>query len=229
MAEADLTAARAKIEILTPFAVRLPSSGLATGRRVARFMHVTAGYDRAAPVLADLSFEIVGPERVALTGPNGAGKSTILAVLTGALAPWDGRAAVDVPFALLDQEVGLLDPADTIRDNFRRLNPQDDENACRAALARFMFRAEAALQVVDTLSGGEKLRAGLACVLGGARPPQLILLDEPTNHLDVDAVETVEAGLSAYDGALLVVSHDERFLANIGISRRLALPFRHTP
>jgi ATPase subunit of ABC transporter with duplicated ATPase domains len=126
-------------------------------------------------------------------------------------------------FAMLDQRVSLLDPSTSIRDNFRRLNPQADENACRASLARFMFRADAALQIMSSLSSGQSLRAGLACVLGGATPPSLLILDEPTNHLDVDSIEAVEAGLRAYDGALLVVSHDEAFLEAIGISRRLEL------
>jgi ATPase subunit of ABC transporter with duplicated ATPase domains len=67
------------------------------------------------------------------------------------------------------------------------------------------------------------LRAGLACVLGGPAPPQLLILDEPTNHLDLDAIASVEAGLRAYDGDLLVVSHDEVFLSNVGIDRRLHL------
>ncbi len=67
------------------------------------------------------------------------------------------------------------------------------------------------------------MRAGLACVLGGPAPPQLLVLDEPTNHLDFDAVSSVEAGLRAYDGALLMVSHDEVFLSNVGIDRRLHL------
>ena len=61
-----------------------------------------------------------------------------------------------------------------------------DENACRAALARFMFRADAALRIVSTLSGGQMLRAGLASVLGGRKPPSLLILDEPTNHLDTE-------------------------------------------
>jgi ATPase subunit of ABC transporter with duplicated ATPase domains len=88
-----------------------------------------------------------------------------------------------------------------------------------------MFRADAALQALSTLSGGQLLRAGLACVLGSA-PPSLLVLDEPTNHLDIDSIAAVEAGLRAYDGALLVVSHDETFLENVGISRRLELPSR---
>jgi ATPase subunit of ABC transporter with duplicated ATPase domains len=117
----------------------------------------------------------------------------------------------------------VLDPSLSIRDNFRRINTGSDENACRAALARFMFRADAALQTVGRLSGGQMLRAGLACVLGGNRPPPLLILDEPTNHLDIDSIEAVEAGLRAYDGALIVVSHDEAFLQSIGVSRRLDL------
>src|SRR5690606_34795912 len=110
-----------------------------------------------------------------------------------------------------------------IVENFMRLNPGASDNACRAALAGFLFRADAALQTVGALSGGQMLRAGLACVLGGPRPPQLLILDEPTNHLDLDSIEAIEAGLTAYDGALLVVSHDESFLANIGMDRRLDL------
>jgi ATPase subunit of ABC transporter with duplicated ATPase domains len=89
-----------------------------------------------------------------------------------------------------------------------------------------MFRADAALQIVSSLSGGQLLRAGLACVLGGAVAPSLLILDEPTNHLDIDSIAAVEAGLRAYDGALLVVSHDEVFLNNIGIERRLELSAR---
>jgi ATPase subunit of ABC transporter with duplicated ATPase domains len=164
---------------------------------------------------------LTGPERVAVTGPNGSGKTTLLALITGKLKPWTGTVRVTDSFALLDQQVSLLDPSLSIRDNFRRLNPQSDENSCRAALARFMFRADAALQVVSTLSGGQMLRAGLACVLGGAVPPDLLILDEPTNHLDIDSIEAVEAGLRAYDGALLVVSHDEAVLEAIGMTRRI--------
>lgn len=67
------------------------------------------------------------------------------------------------------------------------------------------------------------LRAGLACALGGSDPPSLLILDEPTNHLDIDSIEAVEAGLLSYDGALVVVSHDETFLANIGIGTRVEL------
>ena len=141
--------------------------------------------------------------------PNGSGKSTFLKVLTASVAPWSGSAEIAVPFAVLDQRASLLDANATVAANFRRRNPAADENAARAALARFMFRAEAADQVVGTLSGGQLLRAALACVLGGPRPPQLLILDEPTNHLDLSSIEEVEAGLQGYDGAVIVVSHDE--------------------
>ncbi|WP_434729933.1 ABC-F family ATP-binding cassette domain-containing protein [Rhizobium binae] len=221
-AQEDAKAAREKIEILQPLSVRLPPTGLAANKTVLKMEGVTAGYRPDDPVIGDLSFAVTGPERIAVTGPNGSGKTTLLSLLTGELRPWAGTVAVMTGFAMLDQKVSLLDPSGSIRDNFRRINPQADENTCRAALARFVFRADAALQVVSTLSGGQLLRAGLACVLGSA-PPPLLILDEPTNHLDIDSISAVEAGLRAYDGALIVVSHDERFLENIGIERRLEL------
>ncbi|MBN9525624.1 MAG: ABC-F family ATP-binding cassette domain-containing protein [Alphaproteobacteria bacterium] len=220
-AQSGLAEARARIEILQMLSVVLPSTGLGAGRRVLRLDRVAAGYDR--PLIHDLSFAMTGPERVAVVGPNGAGKTTLLRLIAGQMQPLAGTVAVMVEAALLDQRVGLLDPARSILENFARLNPDASDNACRAALAGFLFRADAALQRVGSLSGGQMLRAGLACVLGGARPPPLLILDEPTNHLDVEAIEAIEAGLAAYDGALLVVSHDETFLTNIGIVRRLDL------
>ena len=218
----EAKAAREKIEILQPLSVNLPPTGLPASKVVLKMEAVTAGYRPGDAVIRDLSFDVTGPERIALTGRNGSGKTTLLALVTGALKPWAGTVAVMTGFAMLDQKVSLLDPSASIRDNFRRINPLSDENTCRAALARFMFRADAALQTVSTLSGGQLLRAGLACTLGAA-PPPLLILDEPTNHLDIDSISAVEAGLSAYDGALLVVSHDERFLESIGIERRLEL------
>lgn len=216
-------AARDRVEVLQPFSVTIAPSGLAANRTVLEMDGVTAGYAPGVPVLRDLSLTISGPERIAVTGPNGSGKTTLLGLITGTLTPWSGTVRVPVDVAMLDQRVSLLDPDRSIRDNYARINGTTDENACRAALARFMFRADAALQIVSTLSGGQMLRAGLACVLGGTRPPSLLILDEPTNHLDIESIEAVEAGLRAYDGALLVVSHDAPFLEAIGITRQVAL------
>ena len=225
-AEAQVAAetAQARIEVLQPLSVTLASTGLPEGRTVLDVSAASAGYSFDAPVFAGLSFTVTGPERIAICGANGSGKTTLLHVIAGRLPTLSGKVNVKVPFAMLDQQVELLDGAASILANFRRLNPGTDDNACRAALARFMFRADAALQTVCDLSGGQRLLAGLACVLGGSAPPPLLILDEPTNHLDIDAIEAVEAGLRAYDGALLVVSHDAAFLDAIGISRRITLP-----
>jgi len=215
--------ARSQVEILQPLSMRLEPTGLPAGKMLVEVDHLTGGPDATDPVIRDLSFTLVGPERVAVTGRNGSGKTSLLRLLTGDLAALSGRAEIHGTVAVLDQHMDLLDPAATIRDNFLRLNLEADENACRSALARFRFRADAALRTVATLSGGETLRAGLAIVLGGPHPPQLLMLDEPTNHLDLRGIEALEAGLSAYDGALLVISHDTVFLEAIGVTRRIAL------
>ncbi len=220
---ATAATARARIEILQQLSLVLPPTGLAANRTVLALDKVTAGYEIDRPILRDLSFAMVGPERVALAGPNGSGKTTLVKLIAGQMQPALGSVSVGVDFALLDQRVSILDPERSILDNFMRLNPDSSENACRSTLAGFLFRADAALQIAGTLSGGQMLRAGLACVLGGPRPPQLLILDEPTNHLDIDSIQAIESGLAAYDGALLLVSHDARLIANLGVSRRLDL------
>lgn len=219
-----LAAARERVEIMQSITVSLPPTGLPAGKTVLSLDHVRVGYLPNTPVIEDLSLTILGPQRVSIVGPNGSGKTTLLNLLTGALEPWSGEVRVFVKTVMLDQRAAVLEGTQSIRENFLRMNPGTTENACRAALARFAFRADAALQTAATLSGGQRLRAALACVLGGPQPPQLLILDEPTNHLDIDSIKAIETGLRSYDGALLVVSHDTRFLEGLRPDRQLALP-----
>jgi ATPase subunit of ABC transporter with duplicated ATPase domains len=202
--------------------VTLTPTGLPSGRTVLEAIGLSGGPD-GREIIRGLDFKMTGPERAAITGPNGSGKTTLLRLVTGALTPTAGTARITPKHAMLDQQVSLLDPKLSIRDNFRAINPAATENDCRAALARMMFRADAALQVVGSLSGGETLRAALAATIGSDTPPELLILDEPTNHLDIHAIAAVEAGLRSYDGALLVVSHDREFLEAIGVTREVVL------
>ncbi|MCK5911530.1 MAG: ABC-F family ATP-binding cassette domain-containing protein [Caulobacter sp.] len=222
-AEEARAAAETRVERARLLGFDLPSSGLPDGRVVLAFEAVGFAWPDGRPVLEDLSFRITGPERLAVLGSNGAGKTTLIRLATGQLAPTAGEVRLQVPFALLDQRAAVLDDGQTILENFRRLNPGASINDAHAALARFLFRNAAALQRARTLSGGERLRAALACVLCAATPPQLLILDEPTNHLDLESVRAVEAALAGYDGALLVVSHDADFLEAIGVERRIRL------
>jgi ATPase subunit of ABC transporter with duplicated ATPase domains len=176
-------------------------------------------------LFADLSLRLVGSERVALVGVNGSGKTTLLRLIQGELQPSAGTIRVGVErVGFLDQRAALPWPERTVLENFRGFNPDLSETVCRLTLARFLFRTDDVHRRAGTLSGGERLRAALACVLTGVNPPQLLILDEPTNHLDLDSLANLEAALRSYTGALLVVSHDNTFLDAIGVTRRIELP-----
>lgn len=222
-AAAGLAGAQGKVERLRKLGFELPASGLAPSKTVLAFEDVGFDYAGGPTILQDLSLRIVGPERVAVSGPNGTGKTTLIRLAVGELEPTAGRITRGVAAAFLDQQTAMLRPGETLVEAFRRLNPQASENAARAALARFLFRNVAADKQVASLSGGERLRAALACTLMAAQPPQLLILDEPTNHLDLDSIEAVEGAVSGYDGALLVVSHDRDFLEAIGVERAIQL------
>jgi ATPase subunit of ABC transporter with duplicated ATPase domains len=187
---------------------------------------VNHAFEKGLPLWAEpLAFTLRGGERLALLGANGSGKSALLRMILGRLAPDTGRMVLGTErIGFLDQDAGGLDPGKSVLENLREwARPGIPEHELRIRLGRFRFRDQDAFKPVSVLSGGERMRARLACMLAGDNSPDLLLLDEPTNNLDFEAIEALESALEAFPGALLVVSHDGDFLANIRIGRTLEL------
>lgn len=203
----------------------LPATDVPAGRTVlaARGLQIARG-TRKLFVDNGIDLDIRGPERIALTGPNGAGKSTLLQLISGDLAPDRGEVQrASGRIAYLSQRLDLLDPGRTVAANLAAFAPSLTHTRRRHLLAQFLFREDHFSLPVTELSGGERLRATLVCVLSAEPAPQLLLLDEPTNNLDLVSVGQLESALNAYRGAFVVVSHDESFLDVIRVGRRLEL------
>ncbi|MBA2710941.1 MAG: ABC-F family ATP-binding cassette domain-containing protein [Tatlockia sp.] len=226
-AEEKLAQAKSKMEITYIIDVSLPKTQVAKDKILINLEDVSYSYAKEAPpIINNFSCKIVGPERVSLLGTNGSGKTTLVKLIQGKLQPDKGLIERGTTYInYLDQHAEALDPESSILDNFVRLNPGISDNDARHNLARFLFRNVSATKLVKYLSGGEKLRALLACILMSEHPPQLLILDEPTNHLDFDSITSIETALSQYQGGLIVISHDQVFLENIGVTKAITSPF----
>ncbi|ALK98343.1 hypothetical protein AB595_07140 [Massilia sp. WF1] len=161
-----------------------------------------------------------GAARIAIRGPNGCGKSTLLRVIAGEIAPVAGRCRT-LPSVLLDQHLAMLEPDRSLRDQLGAVATGIDEGRLRQYLALAGLKPDRVLRPSGSLSGGERMRGALLCAVLREPAPRLLLLDEPTNHLDIAGVEALEAMLASWPGALIVVSHDERFLDGLKLTHRL--------
>ncbi|MBP2474329.1 ATPase subunit of ABC transporter with duplicated ATPase domains [Crossiella equi] len=220
-ARARLDEAERAVREDAAMALTLPATNVPAGRTVFQGERIRV---RELFSGEGVSLSVRGPERIALTGGNGVGKSTLLRVVGGQLAPEGGLMhRAEGRIAYLSQRLDVLDPSRTVLESLRHAAPEMPESERMHLLARFLFRGDRVHLPVGVLSGGELLRATLVCVLCAEPAPQLLLLDEPTNNLDLVSVEQLTSALNAYQGAFVVVSHDHRFLAEIGVTRWLHL------
>jgi ATP-binding cassette subfamily F protein 3 len=183
-----------------------------SGDIVLQASHLAKSYEK--PLFADVSLIVRKGERIALLGPNGAGKTSFLRVLLGEEASDDPRGAVTfgsrVRVGYYDQELRGVDPGNTLMEEMIRLVGDVEAHNL---LGNFLFPFEAQYKRIADLSGGEQARLALL-KLTLARC-NLLVLDEPTNHLDVEMIEALESALKEFQGTVLLISHDRRFVSEI--------------
>ena len=167
----------------------------------------------ASPILQRLNLRIDPDDRIALLGRNGNGKTTLARLLAAQLAPMDGamRASGKMRVGYFTQyQVEELSSDGTPLEHMTRAMEQASPGAVRAQLGRFGFSGHKATTKIGKLSGGERARLALALITRDA--PHLLILDEPTNHLDVDAREALVQALNAFEGAVILISHDRHMV-----------------
>lgn len=189
-----------------------------SGKLVAELKHVNMQY-AGKPLLQDFSMTVQRGDRIGLIGANGSGKSTLLRIILGQLEPDAGevKLGTKMDVAYFDQLRGQLDPEKSVIDNVSGGRESVDINGRQrhiiSYLQDFLFSPERARTPVKALSGGECNRLLLARLF--SQPANVLVLDEPTNDLDIETLELLEEILLAFEGTILLVSHDRRFLDNV--------------
>ncbi|MFC1761333.1 ribosomal protection-like ABC-F family protein [Planctomycetota bacterium] len=166
-------------------------------------------------LFSDLDLEIEPSTRWGITGPNGTGKSTLLNLLLNRLEPTAGqiRRGVNLSLGYLDQHGDVLNPEHTVLEAALEANPAYPVEQVRNRLGAFLFTGDDVFKQCGDLSGGQRNRLMLCRLVLGH--PDVMIMDEPTNHLDIDSREMLETALDAYNGTLIVVSHDRYFLDRV--------------
>ena len=198
--------------------LRLDATG-PSGDQVLKIKNLAFGYTADKPIIRAFTANVLRGERIGIIGPNGAGKTTLLNLLAGRLPPTHGHvhAGARVQIAFFDQLRAQLDLEATVLHNLADDQEEVVINGVRkhvyGYLEDFLFTSDRARTPVKALSGGERARLLLAKLF--LQPGNLLIMDEPTNDLDIETLELLEEQLLAYDGTLLLVSHDRAFLDNV--------------
>ena len=188
-----------------------------TGDVVYKCTGLEAGYPSESGgmkiVFSGADVEIRRGEKVAFVGRNGEGKTTLMKVIAGELDPISGESKlghnVDLGYFAQNQE-DILDPKDTVWSTVERICPAEMRTRLRDLLAQFLFRGDDIDKRVSVLSGGERARLGMARLMLQSR--NVLALDEPTNHMDIASKDILKQALQAFDGTVIIVSHDRDFL-----------------
>lgn len=183
------------------------------GKQVLTAENLTFGYEKNTPLIKDFSLTVYPGDRVAVIGKNGKGKTTLLKLLNQSVPPHDGwvKNNPGVESGYFEQtNIQSLNPSFTVEEELIHSHPDTERQIARNICGAMMFEQDAALKQISVLSGGEKARVMLGKLL--IRPLNLLLLDEPSNHLDIEACDAFVAALNHFEGAVVLVTHNEMFL-----------------
>jgi ATP-binding cassette, subfamily F, member 3 len=190
-------------------------SGVRTGRIVLESKEVSKSFG-PKEVLKNVDFTVEKGEKIAFIGQNGMGKTTMAKMIVGHLAKDSGiityGANVDLGYYAQNQ-AELIDTSRTVLQVMEDNATKETNTQIRSVLGAFLFSGEDVEKKVSVLSGGERARLAMACMV--MRPSNLIIMDEPTNHLDIQSKEVLKQALKDYDGTLIIVSHDREFLQEL--------------
>ncbi|WP_245752569.1 ABC-F family ATP-binding cassette domain-containing protein [Chitinophaga arvensicola] len=173
----------------------------------------------------NLRFQIKSGERVQIEGENGCGKTTLLRILTRELTPFEGDYnSAPFNYFYLDQHYSMIDPKLNVYEQIQSYNKHGlEEHDLKELLVSSQFDPATFDRKCAVLSGGEKMKLSLSCLLVSNQAPDLLILDEPTNNLDIKSLDVLTLAVKNYDGTLIVISHDDYFISEIGIDRRINL------
>ncbi|MBX7138512.1 MAG: ATP-binding cassette domain-containing protein [Oligoflexia bacterium] len=186
------------------------------GKHVLNARELSFGYDLVQPLVQNLSLDIGKRDRIGIIGKNGRGKSTLLRLLAQEIKPQHGEIALNQNTAVGyfgQTNIDRLTSSRTVEEEISHAHPGMHRTKVRGICGTLMFDGDKALKKISVLSGGEKSRVLLGKII--ATPSNLLLLDEPTNHLDMDSVEALKSALEEYDGAVVLVTHNEMLLRDL--------------
>lgn len=172
-----------------------------------------------------LNLQIKSGDRIQLSGNNGAGKTTLLKLLLGELKPTEGIiTCADFKYVYIDQEYSIVQPHLTVFEQLEQFNLfAKPEHELKMILSRFLFPVGTWDKSCSKLSGGEKMRLAICCLMVSNSQPDIFILDEPTNNLDIQSVNIITAAVKEYNGTVLLISHDLYFVKEIKINRVVEL------
>lgn len=201
------------------------NSALHKGKVLFTATNINFAYNTQSVWKDNLNIQITSGERIALKGPNGSGKTTLIQVILGNIEPQTGIIyRADNKSIYIDQDYSLLDNKLKVYEQAQKFNAAAlQEHEIKILLNRFLFTKDDWDKPCSALSGGERIRLSLCCLAINSKSPDIIIFDEPTNNLDIQNVEILTAAINEYQGTIIVVSHDETFLAEINIERKIEL------
>jgi len=201
------------------------NSLLHKGKLLFTASNINFSYDSIPVWKENLDIKITSSERIALKGNNGSGKTTLIKLILGNINQQCGIIQRSIDKSVyIDQEYSVLNNNLTVYQQAQLFNTEAlQEHEIKIRLNRFLFTKEDWVKPCSILSGGERMRLMLCCLIIDNKPPDIIILDEPTNNLDIQNVEILTSAINEYQGTLIVISHDETFLSQIKITRTIKL------